>query len=548
MQTMDEGSTGKRLKIVTALQAGVWTLLILLSLGWNLSHHWKLLNDIALTQGRITFEKDVMYRRWNAGVSPVYVGVSDKTPPNQHLEDWPERDITTPSGRQLTLMNPAYMTRLVHELGELDSGIRGHITSLEPLRPENRPDDWERQALERLRAGEPEVSGTQVLENGRNYMRVIRPLTTEKVCLKCHGDQGYKEGDLRGGISVSVPMAPLEAAFWQHFRVIGSGHAVLWLVVLGLLAWSARRIREQIRQRFEVEAELLREKDAQQRLIEQLKTTQGQLVQSEKLASIGQLAAGVAHEINNPVGYIHSNLNTLKGYLTDMEQLAGAGRALETELAADSPGLSRLRALRQELDEEFIREDAANLVDECREGAERVKQIVLDLKTFARPDEEAWVEADLHQNLASSLNMVRNELKYKVSLETDYADLPPIRCMPAKLNQVFVNLLLNAVQSIEDKGVIRIRTYRTKDGQVAVEIRDDGCGISEEHLGHLFEPFFTTKAVGHGTGLGLSLSYGIVKDHGGNIEVDSTPGVGTCFRILLPVSGTGSPTANVKKQ
>jgi two-component system NtrC family sensor kinase len=535
MQSVDAGPTCRRLKIVTWFQAGVWTLLILLSLGWNLIHSWNLLTDLALTQGRIAFEKDLMYRRWNAGVSPVYVRVSDEAPPNPHLADWPERDITTPAGQRLTLMNPAYMTRLVHELGELESGVRSHITSLEPLRPENRPDEWERVALERMKQGLAEVSEIKALKSDGNYMRVIRPLRTEKVCLKCHEDQGYEEGDLRGAISVSVPLAPMEAAFLQHLWKVGSGHLVLWLVVLGLLAWSAHRIHEQMGHRFEVERELLREKDAQQRLILQLKTTQGQLLQSEKLASIGQLAAGVAHEINNPIAYIHSNLNTLKSYLADMDLLALAGGELETELSGGSPALSRLRELKRELGDELIREDAANLVNECREGIERVKKIVVDLKTFARPNEEAWVLTDLHKNLASTLNIVHNELRNKARLETDYANLPEIRCMPGKLNQVFLNLLMNAAQAIADQGVVWIRTLRVNETHVAVEIRDNGCGIAKEHLPRLFEPFFTTKPEGQGTGLGLSISYGIVKDHGGAIEVSSTPGKGACFRVLLPI-------------
>lgn len=539
MKYAESQSTLKRLNLVAIIQAGVWTLLVLLSLIWNLTHHWHQLTQLALGEGRIAIEKDVIYRRWNASVSPVYVRSSERTPPNPYLADFPERDIETPSGIHLTLMNPAYMTRLVHEMGELASGVRSHITSLNPLRKRNRPDPWERQALERFEAGEREVSEIRRLENSQRYMRVIRPLITEKVCLKCHADQGYHEGDIRGGLSVSVPLKPLEEAFMQHLWVIGGGHTVLWLVVLGLILWTSRRISGEMRNRFQVEGQLEGEKEAQQRLIEQLKATQGQLLQSDKLASLGQLAAGVAHEINNPVGYIHSNLNTLKGYLLDMEKLAEAGARLEAECPGDSETLVRLRALRQELDEAFLREDAAALVNESLEGAEQVKKIVLDLKTFARPDQEQWGEVDLNENLASTLNILRSELGQKAEIIVDFENLPPVRGVPGRLNQVFVNLLLNASQAIQQQqGTIRVRSL-SRDAEAVVEITDTGSGIQQEHLDHLFEPFFTTKPVGQGTGLGLSIAYGIVKEHGGEIQVESTPGRGSLFRVILPLTREG---------
>lgn len=280
--------------------------------------------------------------------------------------------------------------------------------------------------------------------------------------------------------------------------------------------------------------------DQQRRIAElqmanqKLAEAQEQLLQAEKMASIGQLAAGVAHEINNPVGYVASNISALGRYIDDLLPLLDACEQLDASLCSDAPELQALRALKEKANLAYLRQDLHDLLAESKEGLDRVKKIVLDLKTFSHVDQAEWQVADLHQGLESTLNIVWNELKYKAEVIKEYGALPEVECIPSQLNQVFMNLMVNAAQAIENHGTITLRTGQT-DEQVWVEVSDSGKGIAPEHLNRIFDPFFTTKPVGKGTGLGLSLSYGIVKKHHGRIDVDSTPGKGTTFRVWLPL-------------
>ena len=279
---------------------------------------------------------------------------------------------------------------------------------------------------------------------------------------------------------------------------------------------------------------LLAEKAHDEELISKLAEAHNQLLQSEKMASIGQLAAGVAHEINNPIGYVNSNLGTLKHYFEDMVKALCAYEKSEREMTAETR--AELAKLKREIDIVYLREDVGNLLSESMDGLQRVKRIVQDLKDFSHVDEMIKQLANLEQGLDSTLNVVWNELKYKAEVIKEYGGIPEIECVPSQLNQVFMNLLMNAVQAIEDHGRITIRTGQ--DGEnVWVEVEDTGKGIKPENLERIFDPFFTTKQVGSGTGLGLSLSYGIVQKHGGRIEVKSEPGKGTLFRVVLPLHG-----------
>ena len=271
-----------------------------------------------------------------------------------------------------------------------------------------------------------------------------------------------------------------------------------------------------------------------------LTAAQEKLLESEKLASIGQLAAGVAHEINNPIGYVHSNLGSLQEYLSNLFALVDV---YERALRAPDPLAMRAEvdAARERLDIDFISRDLPQLMTESREGVERVTRIVRDLKDFSRTDHEtAWKLTDLHASLDSTLNIVWNELRYKAKLEKRYGTLPMVECLHSELNQVFMNLLLNAGQAIEEQGTIFVSTGQG-EGTVWIEIADTGNGIPPDMLQHIFDPFFTTKPVGTGTGLGLSISYGIVAKHNGRIEVESEPGEGTRFRVTLPVRRSKRP-------
>ena len=282
------------------------------------------------------------------------------------------------------------------------------------------------------------------------------------------------------------------------------------------------------------------ERELQQRHAElrqaylRLNGTQEKLLQSEKMASIGQLAAGVAHEINNPIGYVHSNLGSLQEYLRSLFTVI---EAYERALRAPDPKalIPEIDDIRDRLDIDFISRDLPQLMAESREGIERVTRIVRDLKDFSYSGrDESWKLVDLHAGLESTINIIWNELKYKVTLERHYGELPMIECLPSELNQVYMNLLLNAGHAIADRGNIVVSTGVGGD-EVWVEFKDDGAGISPELRQRIFDPFFTTKPVGSGTGLGLSISYGIINKHHGRIDLDSTVGEGSCFRIVLPI-------------
>jgi PAS domain S-box-containing protein len=306
--------------------------------------------------------------------------------------------------------------------------------------------------------------------------------------------------------------------------------------VIGLVG-LAHDITE--RKRYEAE---IRQRNAElDALNQKLSQAQQQLVQSEKLAAIGQLAAGVAHEINNPIGFINSNFNTLDTYIKQFHGLLAA--FVDAQRFITEPlVVARLNSLRKDTDLDFLLEDSQSLMTETREGLTRVKKIVLDLKNFSRVDAVAELgEADLHLCFDSTLNILANELKYKADVVKLYAEIPPVECIASQINQVIMNLLVNAADAIgSQRGTITVQTgvdesTKNQAQQVWFEVGDTGCGIAKDVLQRIFEPFYTTKPIGKGTGLGLSLSYGIVQAHNGRIDVSSELGVGTRFRVTLPV-------------
>lgn len=281
------------------------------------------------------------------------------------------------------------------------------------------------------------------------------------------------------------------------------------------------------------------------KLEDQYKKANAQLLQSEKMASVGQLAAGVAHEINNPTGFVSSNLKTLSGYQKDINALIEMYKDLlvliKDPMEKDKPNRTEqavraIEAYEKEIDLEFLVKDTQALMGESSEGLERIKKIVMDLKDFAHPGEDTMQEADINACIDSTLNVIQNEIKYKAVVKKEYGDLPPLVCYPQQLNQVFMNMVINSVQAISNPmGEIVITTDLIPSG-IRIRIRDNGSGIEKKNQSRIFDPFFTTKEVGKGTGLGMNVVYNIIKKHKGTIDLISDVGKGTEFTIILPIN------------
>lgn len=299
-----------------------------------------------------------------------------------------------------------------------------------------------------------------------------------------------------------------------------------------------KELNQSLEQRVERRTEALLKSNAQLKdANQQIREAQAQLLQSEKMASLGQMAAGVAHEINNPVGFVMSNINSLKAYVESYQALENRLTAL-LDLPEGSAEWQReresLRTFIAEQDFDFIREDVEDLIADAVEGSIRIRDIVQGLKEFSHVDQSDSQAVDINQCLETTLKIVNNQLKYHCDIRCDLQPLKPVQCNAGQLNQVFMNLLVNASQAVGPSGgIIGLRTRAQAEG-VEIRIFDNGSGIAPEHLNKLFDPFFTTKPVGEGTGLGLAISYGIIEEHHGSIEVKSKQGVGTSFVIYLP--------------
>ncbi|MDX8399429.1 MAG: DUF3365 domain-containing protein [Gallionellaceae bacterium] len=509
-----------------------WGVLATLSYSWQYTKLETDALEMATLRGRLVFSMVQITRAWNASHGGVYAAIAPQNPANPYLKH-PDKFAETRLGKQLTLINPAYMTRQINTLLAVQTDLKIHLTSLNPINPGNKADAWEQKALTSFTNGAKEESVFQGSGDTSSY-RYMAPLYVEQSCLPCHAQQGYKLGDVRGGLSVSQPGSYITNMVSSQQISVLLIHIVAFILLSLVSVLSLRQNRRQIsnlESAYEQRKKLADELADKLEVIEQ---TRGQLLQSEKMSSLGQLSAGVAHELNNPIGFVYSNMGTLQEYLHDLFIIHSAYEDLEKTLQENHPELIHIQQLKKEKSYDYIREDIPLLMEQSREGLMRMHKIVRDLKSFSHVADEDWGWADLHKGIDSTLNIVWNELKYKCQLVKEYGTLPEVYCMISQVNQVFLNLLVNAGQAIETKGFITIRSGVVGD-EVWVEISDDGKGMSAEDINRIFDPFFTTKPVGVGTGLGLSLSYGIMQKHQGRIEVKSEMDQGTTMRMVLPV-------------
>lgn len=269
----------------------------------------------------------------------------------------------------------------------------------------------------------------------------------------------------------------------------------------------------------------------------ELKNTQAMMVHSEKMRSLGELVAGITHEINNPINFIYGNMVHLKNYSNALLELIDLYESFDSDLSAEKQ--KQLIELKNEIELDFLKEDLPQLIKSCYEGTERTKNIILDLKNFSRLDELVVNNVDLPKEIDTTLNILYNKMKGKVEIIKEYAsDVPLIEGFGGQLNQVFMNILDNASYAINEKGTISIRLQKVEK-DVIIEFEDTGCGMNEEQISKIFDPFFTTKPVGEGTGLGMSISYKVIQRHHGVISVNSEVGKGSIFRIKLPIKMEG---------
>ena len=277
--------------------------------------------------------------------------------------------------------------------------------------------------------------------------------------------------------------------------------------------------------------DLERRNDELRRSKAEMGRLQSQIVQSEKMASLGQLAAGVAHELNNPAGFIYGNMEVLEECARGVECLLAFYESVPLAAELDA----RAHQIKEAIDYEHTLADLRSIVADCREGAERIRDIVQNLRTFSRLDEAEFKKVDIHEGLDSTLRLLSREFgNVNVALSRDYGEMPLVDCFAGQLNQVWLNLLVNAAHAVKEGGEVGIKT-RHEGASAVVEISDTGCGIAPENLTRIFDPFFTTKPVGEGTGLGLSVTYSIIERHRGTIFVESQPGQGTTFTVTIPV-------------
>lgn len=485
----------------------VYAALIGLSLHASIDEIHKHNLEVASEGARNVFRMIVLARQWNASHKEVYVPVSEKAQPNPYLQD-PQRDITTSDGRRLTMVNPAYMTRMISDMSMADGQISFRSTSLQPINPKNAPDEWERAALLSFNNGVREVTGLISKETGETMFRYIAPLFVSKECLDCHSAQNYIEGDIRGGISISQNYAPFLDAARPSERASIIAHGLVFVLLAALSWWSMEHLRSSWK--------------ALEENINELEQTRDELVQNEKMASLGRMVAGFAHELNTPVGIALGSISHNEATLNDIDTLLGNEEVSEKDLR------ERLGTLRHsgELALSNLKR-AANLVQRFKRSS--IDQISEQARVFPVREMIDDVVFALQEQLR----------KAAIELTIDCPRSLAIEGVPGLFDQVLTNLLLNSLQhgfaNGTQAGKITIAVDTATPGHLHIVYNDNGAGMSAEAAQRIFEPFFTTQRGQGGSGLGMFICYNIVSEQlRGTITCESQPGAGVHFDILFP--------------
>jgi signal transduction histidine kinase/ActR/RegA family two-component response regulator len=488
-----------------ALSAIALTLLVTSSAVWNIENLDKQAIYIATEEARANWNKDQAFRRWATRHGGLYVKPNERTPPNPYLQHVPNRDVQTTDGVKLTLMNPAYMMSQMTKEFESMYGIKGKITGQILLNPANKADPWQLKALKQFDKGLKEVS-EQANIDGQPFIRLMRPMVMKKGCLLCHGHLGFKVGDIRGGVSISIPLTPYFEAAQESKTSLIFTHSIVWsigMLTIGLVSWRGHR-REREKRHAEEERQKIQEK----------------LRHTQKLESLGVLAGGIAHDFNNILTSILGN--------TDL--------ALD-DLSPASP--------------------AHDFIEEIQKGAKRAAELSHQMLAYSGKGKFIIKNIDVNDIIKEMTHMLEVSISKKHNIKYDLTEnLLLVEVDITQIHQVIMNLIINASEAIgENNGVISVSTSTVECGgeecqtcrdmmfdevlpmgqYVVTEVADTGIGMDEEIIKKIFDPFFTTKLTGRG--LGMSVVLGIIRGHKGAINVESEPGVGTKFTVFLPVSG-----------
>ncbi|MCL4536022.1 MAG: DUF3365 domain-containing protein [Nitrospirae bacterium] len=590
----------------------IWTSLIIISVIWNIYQTREETIEKARIEARTIFEHNIAYRRWNTMHGGIYAPVAEKNQPNPYIVD-PNRDVTTTNGIKLTLINPFRMTKQAYELLQEQSPMPtiNRTVSLQPLNPDNTPDEWEKKALLEFEKGRSEVSEITTI-NGNPYMRILKPYITVEGCLKCHGFQGYKVGDIRGGMSIAVPMNPYYASEARTWKTIAVTHLLIWLVGMGGIVMLTRSIKRQqqkteeseskfrtlsefahdweywVKENMEIvfmspscehitgytQEEFLNSphllcdmvhpedkvvcgehmadfrapqheemefriiaKDGQvkwlshvcgpiyvngqflgrrvsNRDITDRKMLEEQLIQSQKMESLGLLAGGIAHDFNNL-------LTAITGYSSLLQEEIGNGS-----------------------------DKTKRYIQNVLNASEKAQNLTSSLLTFSRKQIIKPSTISLNEVIKNISGLLQRLIGEDIELRLKCSDVEfPVFGDAHQIEQVVMNLATNARDAMPSGGVLSIETtpamldseytekYGAKHGKyMMISISDIGMGIDKKDMVHIFEPFYTTKEKGKGTGLGLSMVYGIIKQHDGFINVYSEKNIGTTFKIYIPAA------------
>lgn len=490
-----------------------WLLLLLLWAGavsWSLLDHLQDIrehNESVITESaRNMFRMVVLTRQWNSSHTGVYVPVSKASPPNPYLHH-PERDITDNHGRQLTMINPAYMTRQIGELAQLDQGVVFRLTSLKPINPHNEPDEWERSALQAFEHGQREFIGFVTHPELGLLHRYMAPLHVTAPCLKCHAEQGYRIGDIRGGISVTHRYDPFLSAAAPSRLHAYLMHGGVFFVVLLTVWWLLVQLRRRWQDLLDT--------------ITQIEAARNQLIQSEKMASLGRTVAGFAHEINTPIGVAVGAISNSEETLDQIDALLAAEEVSEDALRA---ALSTLRQGDQLATSNLRR--AARLIQSFKRTS--IDQTSEESRVFSLQE--------LNHDVLDALHNQLKRLPINVKLDCP-ASLRIFGC-PGLIEQLLTNLIMNSLvhgfQGDFQRGDILIH-WQANGKKLALRYCDTGQGMPATVLENIFEPFFTTRRNQGGSGLGLYICYNIVTAQlGGSICCESAPGKGATFLIEFP--------------